>query len=279
MMCSVEKTAAFLYINSREAVSGSLINSVREVVQMCYVVPILMSAIVLLFVVCGIVIKYKRYYWLISGYNTMPVEKKKNVDIVGLSKFIGNFCFIIAGVLLLAGIMNHFNVFYGFVIAIASLFFIVAYMLIRAQKYHNGSEPGHKPKPAARLVLSILALLLIIVGGALIYGSAEQTVSVSKDRIRIGGIYGTALDMNEITDVFLIRALPQIQRKTEGFDFGNTLKGDFELKGFGEGKLFLNTRTHLFINMKYGNSFVILNFRDSMKTLELYDNIRSVWNK
>ncbi|MFU0827925.1 MAG: hypothetical protein ACFWTJ_10435 [Lachnoclostridium sp.] len=60
-------------------------------------VIVLMSSIILIFIVFGILIKYKKCYWLISGYNTSSKEKKKNIDIAGLSKFTGNFCFIIAG--------------------------------------------------------------------------------------------------------------------------------------------------------------------------------------
>ncbi len=246
---------------------------------MSYVVSILMCAIVLLFIVCGILIKHKGYYWLISEYHMMPEERRDQIDIAGLSKFIGNVCFVIAAVLLLAGVMNHFNIFYGFVISIASLFFIVAYTIVHAQKYDTAIETGRQSRVSGRFVVSILALLLIIVGSALIYGSAEEDVSVSKDSIRISGIYGTDLVMSELTDVFLSRALPQIEGKSGGFDLGSMLKGDFRLKGLGEGKLYVNTRTPLFINLRYGSSFVILNFRDSSKTLELYDLIKSVWKK
>lgn len=40
--------------------------------------PVIALIPVLILVVIGFLIKYKKAYWLISGYNTMPAEKKKN---------------------------------------------------------------------------------------------------------------------------------------------------------------------------------------------------------
>ena len=37
-------------------------------------------------IVVGLLVK--RFPMLIAGYNTMPAEKKKNVDIAGLSSFM-----------------------------------------------------------------------------------------------------------------------------------------------------------------------------------------------
>ena len=52
--------------------------------------------------VTGAIIKYGQQHWLIAGYNTMPEEKKKNVDIAGLANFIGNWFFGL-GTITLAG--------------------------------------------------------------------------------------------------------------------------------------------------------------------------------
>ena len=46
-----------------------------------------------LLIVCGLLAK--RFPMLISGYNTMPEEKRKNVDIEGLSSFVQRHLVII----------------------------------------------------------------------------------------------------------------------------------------------------------------------------------------
>ncbi len=235
-------------------------------------VAVLMSSIVILFIVSGVLIKHKRYYWLISGH-TMPEGQQVKSDTTALGNFIGNFCFVIAGILLLAGVFDHFHINYGFVLSIASLFFVVAFMLIRAQKYDHNILNAGKKKTVPKIILGIIVATLVIVGGMLIYGSIEQSVDVDKGKIEIGGLYGTTLDVSDIKGVFLIKELPKIQSKTTGFDFANILKGDFKLDGIGDGKLFVNTGSPLFINIKYKDSFVILNFKDSIATRKLYNEI------
>lgn len=69
---------------------------------MKFVFPGIMFFTVSLLVLLGVMVKYYKAYWLISGYNTMSLEKKKNVDVVGLSRFIGNMCFVMAAIMLIA---------------------------------------------------------------------------------------------------------------------------------------------------------------------------------
>lgn len=58
--------------------------------------PLLAGAFV---IVCGLLVK--RFPMLISGYNTLPKEKRKNVDIDGLSSFMRRHLVIIGGLLIL----------------------------------------------------------------------------------------------------------------------------------------------------------------------------------
>ncbi len=239
-------------------------------------IDVLMSLIVLLFVTSGILIKYKRYYWLISGYNALPDARRGNVDLPGLGNFMGNSCFAIAVILLLAGIFQHLEVFYGVVISIASLFFAVALMLVRSQKYYRTTPIGGRKKISSKVVLSIIVIGLVIVGGMLIYGSFEQSIEVTAGKIEIGGLYATTLEADRITGVSIVNQLPTIQGKTNGFDFVDVLKGGFIVERMGEGKLFVNLHTPPFIRIDYGNSFIFLNFKDSTTTRRVFNEIRNL---
>ena len=53
-------------------------------------------------VAIGAAVKYGKQYWLIAGYNTLPKEKQKEVDIEGLAGFMG-YCALILGAFFLAG--------------------------------------------------------------------------------------------------------------------------------------------------------------------------------
>lgn len=82
----------------------------------------------------------KRFPMLIAGYNTMPADKKKNVDIESLSSFMRRHLMIIGAVLIviavglkLTGQQNARSVIYSIYLPI-----YVIWMVVRAQRYdHN----------------------------------------------------------------------------------------------------------------------------------------------
>jgi preprotein translocase subunit SecG len=268
----LSKVRRLFYIIPREAVKRCSIKS-GGTFKMNFYVNILMTVVVLLFIISGILLKSGKYYWLTPGFGTMREMQSGNVDVRGLRNFLASSCFVIAAILLLAGIFDHYHVLLGFVISIASLFFAVAFMLIRAQKYDRNILPDRKKRVSAKVLLGIIVVILVIIGGTLIYGSIEQSVEVGKDQIEIGGLCGTTIDMRGVSKVSIIDKLPGIQAKRTGFDFANVLKGNFELEGLGDGKLYVNLGTPLFIEIKYDNTFVILNSRDTAATRATYKKI------
>ena len=91
-----------------------------------------------LLIILGLLIK--RFPMLIAGYNTMPAEQKKNVDIEGLSSFMRRHMVIIGAlwVLISVGLEWCGQTKTG---SLIYLFYITPYtfwMVIRAQRYdHN----------------------------------------------------------------------------------------------------------------------------------------------
>lgn len=91
-----------------------------------------------LLIVVGLLVK--RFPMLIAGYNTLPAEKKKNVDIEGLASFMrrhlvimGALWILFTTVLELTDQTNTLAVIY-----VIYLLPYVVWMLVRAQRYdHN----------------------------------------------------------------------------------------------------------------------------------------------
>lgn len=238
-----------------------------------------MILLVLIFIMLGILIKHKKYYWLISGYNTLSKEKKKNVDVEGLGIFMGNTLFAMAGAFLIGAVFDYFGIFTGSAISFGSIFFIIIYMIIGAQKYDNNSRRSDgKLQSSVIFIIGFIVLIFISVASLIIYWSVESKVNVSEDYFEITGIYGMKLDIDDIKDISLADNIPKINRKTNGFDFGKILKGNFELDEIGNVKLYINRGTAPYINIKYRNSHVILNFKDSSKTQDLYYELKKQWN-
>ena len=82
-------------------------------------------------IVVGLLVK--RFPMLIAGYNTMPAEKKKNVDIAGLSSFMRRHLVII--VLNLTGQQDALPVVYVIYLPV-----YVVWMLVRAQRYDHNKQ-------------------------------------------------------------------------------------------------------------------------------------------
>ena len=97
--------------------------------------PLLAGAFV---IVCGLLVKW--FPMLISGYNTLPKEKRKNVDIDGLSSFMRRHLVIIGGLLILfttilelTGQQEAFSI----ILAVYLPVYVI-WMVVRAQRYdHN----------------------------------------------------------------------------------------------------------------------------------------------
>lgn len=89
-------------------------------------------------IVVGLLVK--RFPMLIAGYNTLPAEKKKNVDVEGLSSFMRRHLVIIgalwaslAVILTLTGQQDALPVIYMIYVPV-----YVVWMIVRSQRFdHN----------------------------------------------------------------------------------------------------------------------------------------------
>lgn len=252
----------------------------------------LMFLPVLILLILGIMVKYFKAYWLISGYNTMSAEKKKNVDVVALSKFTGNFCFVIAVLIGVAEALltGGYDVAAGVVFAL--LFPVSIYMLIKAQQYDGNtrnSDGTMNRKAKIKLGLSIAFLVITaIVVSILLYQSYQPTeVLITEEYLEIKGLYGEKIAMTDITEIALIQELPPITSRTNGAAIGERKKGHFRLKDLGAAKLFLDRGKPPFIFIERDAQEakeakakpIIINTVSEEKTRELYDALFAVWKK
>ena len=144
---------------------------------------------ILIFVICfiiilGVLIKYFKCYWLIAGYNTASAEKKKNTDIVGLSRFVGNICFVIAGFLVLDYVLEvylEYSDFSSYAMPVI-IIILAVYAVIRAQKFKLSPEKN-KINHLLRIIFIVFVIALPV--GFIIYGISFQKVTVNSEYIKI----------------------------------------------------------------------------------------------
>jgi hypothetical protein len=143
---------------------------------MNYIFPVSMGFTVLILIGLGILVKYYKAYWLISGYNTMSKEKKKNVNIEGLAKFIGNMCFAMGAVMSLGTVAIILGQEITGAIFFAAFFPITIYLMIKAQKFDgNNFNPDGTMKRKSKIITwgicTLMTLTAVSVGVLLYYSN------------------------------------------------------------------------------------------------------------
>ena len=213
---------------------------------------------------------------LIAGYNTMPKDKKKNVDIEGLSTFIRNGSIIIG----LSIIIGYYSFkWIGFTMIANSMILIVTLvgvtiLAINAQKF------DHNKTKKTKLTYFILGLVFLFVLGLITYGFIPSKTTYYNDTIRFSGMYGFEISISEIDNIELSDTLPTIKIRTNGFSFGSVKKGFFNLDKFGKSRLLIHSDNAPYLILSKNNGEkTIINFRDKIKTEKLYEKIKAMINK
>jgi len=229
-------------------------------------------------VILGICVKYFRMYWLISGYNTMSAEKKRNVDVVSLGNLMGLFCFVLAGLIFLLMLFLTLD---QVGLAIAAAVFMMAaiiYFMISSQKYDaNTRNWDGTMKLRSKIVLggTVAFLVIVFIGiGILLYqGQQAPVYTVSSSSLEISAIYGETLNFKDIKALSISDKLPEIQMKTNGSALGSILKGYFLMEDLGEVRLFLNADVPPYITIVTAEETIILNTGETDKTKALYTEL------
>lgn len=236
----------------------------------------------LLIVGLGMAVKYLKAYWLISGYNTMSSEKKKNVDVEGLASFICNFCFALGAIMFVGGFFIAINKATVGVIIFVVTFPASIYAIIKSQKYDgNTKNPDGTMNTKTKIIIGSISLLLLsmVIGiGVLAFQSDKPTeFTVTSGYLDIQGLYGERINIEDIKDVSLKDDMPKVNYKSNGSALGSKKKGYFKLDEIGSAKLFVDDSKSPFIFVKTSSKLYILNYPDEEQTKELYNTLMAEW--
>ena len=213
---------------------------------------------------------------LIAGYNTMPKEEKKNIDIEGLSTFMRNGLITI-GLSIIIG--YYIFKWIGFTMIANSMILIVTLvgvtiLLINAQKFDHNKTKNYK------LIYFITGLTFLFVIGLITYGFIPSKTIYGDDTIRFSGMYGFEISISDIENIELSDKLPTIKIRTNGFSFGNVKKGFFNLDKYGKSRLLIHSdlAPYLILSKNNGDK-IIINFQDRIETEKTCDKIKTMINK
>ena len=212
---------------------------------------------------------------LIAGYNTMSDDKKKNVDIIGLSTYMRN-SLIIIGLSIIAG--YYLFKWIGFAVIADSMILIVTIigvliMVINAQRFDKNKDKIKR----AKLTYIILGLVAVFVIGLFTYGYSPSKVDISNNMIKLSGMYGFEMNVSELDNVELSDMIPDIKTRTNGFSSGEVKKGFFNLDKFGKTRLLISSNKSPYVIMTNNNKDkIIVNFKDKSETEKLFKEIKTL---
>jgi len=232
------------------------------------------------FIFLGLGVHVFKWYFLISGYNTMSKEKKKKVDTEGLGKLIGYYSYFNGAIFLLLGILQALdvNTGLGFIIAVVFVGISTVYLMIKAPKYDGNLfdekgklREGAWKQAAIPLIITGLALVLVVV--LMIYSVQPLKITFLEEGLQIHGMYGQIYSWESIEELELRETLPNIELRTNGSAVGSHLKGHFRTTEYGAVKLFVNKQVKTFVYLKSNGKLVIFNLAERAETEAVYEEI------
>jgi CHASE2 domain-containing sensor protein len=212
----------------------------------------------------------KAYPGLIAGYNTLSPEKKKNVDIDGLSRYIRNGL-IIMGMVIMAGYLLFrwagWPTLANMVILIVTLVGSSILMMTANRFNHNREKYGISH-------YLILGIILFLLAGTFLFGFMTTKTHFDGATIRFTGMYATEMKASEIKKVELADTIPAILMRTNGFSLGPVHKGNFRLDEFGKCRLYINSGKGKYIVITDIQGFrTILRYKNDRESRRIFEQI------
>jgi len=236
--------------------------------------------LLVVFLLAGLatVIKYFGGEFLISGYNTSSADEQKYMKEKGIGAFMGNYLYLLAGIILAGYLIKKAGFVWGVNISYALFVVVIIVMLIRAQRF-NPPASLSTPKSARirRISLWAGAMITIAVVGLITWNALPPQYLLEDQQIRITGAYGLDIDYRDIEDIALQTKMPVVGIKNNGLNLGPILKGHFTVDGMGNALLFLRSAHGpvLVITIKDHSEPVLINFSNPVETNRLYQQLKS----
>ena len=222
----------------------------------------------LIFIGLGFLIR--AFPGMIAGYNTMPADKKKNVDIEGLSRYVRNVMILMGLgtivfylVFLWLGWTYMANMVIFMVVLVGSMV-----LFLTSQKY------DHNKGKKSRSQYIVLGIVFVLLTGICLSGLLITKTQINGDIVRFTGMYGKEMKVSEIEKVELTDTIPAILMRTNGFSLGPVHKGNFRLEDFGKCCLYINSDKGQYLIVTDITGFkTILRYKNDRESRRIYEQI------
>lgn len=129
----------------------------------------------------------------------------------------------------------------------------------------------------AGTIIFAVIIMAVVFGSMQRSRNTEHEVAVDSQNLVVSGTFGVTQPLSGIKKVELREDAPVVTYKTNGMGIGDIRRGSFDVEGLGNGRLYAHLSQKPFIYITTDTSFIIINFKDSTKTQQLYDEIMKNW--
>lgn len=217
---------------------------------------------------------------IIKGY-----DSRKQYDRDGLAKFEGKNYMYAGGLLIILGILNLIFQ-YGaiFLVALGASFILVMVISLKSidgrSKYIIlENEKAAKIEKRRNKMILIAVLIFVAIIGAIIgviFGievTAKTQFNVNGKDVQIkAGLESTSFNLDDIKKVYIKNTIPSFS-KNSGLDTKQINRGRFNVSGYGDGYIFLETNKGPYLYVILKNGFVIINSKEASKVNSYYHKI------
>lgn len=145
--------------------------------------------------------------------------------------------------------------------------------------YLNIKPINDKIKKSNTIIIASTVIFTLLIVVFLFLSSQEPSVLIENNNVKITGLYGESIPIDNIEEFSLSESIPSIIFRSNGLGLGKIKKGYFKAEGLGTVKLFLQNSKKPYIHLidKTGNHYFI-NMKEPDKTSDTYSFIRKKLN-
>ena len=224
--------------------------------------------------VLGLFLRRGKGLMLLAGYNTMSSQERETVDKEALARRAGNLLSVMALGFGLLALSIKISIPW---LSVGILLALIAGSMVFSLRL---SQPGTNKRTK---VTSVVICSLALAGVAILFWYGEKTpvVTLWKEGLHIGGMYGLGVDYAEIANVALIdqSAGEMGLVRVNGYGgLGQSWKGHFQSQELGRVLLFVRIDTQSMIHIgRTAGQDIYISLPTSEETQDLFDEIKTHW--
>ncbi len=216
---------------------------------------IIQLIIALLFFILGFAIRKKKAYWLISGFNNRSEDEKQQLIQNGYPQKTGLWLILIAIGMIILLPLSFTSFPFRFEIQFGFLLLSTLGGMIYQSKY----ELPKKRKRSYIISSTIFIITLGLIITLFAFGEQKSEFILKENSFEITGMYGDEWRYSDIKKIELLKKMPDVTWRQNGFATDQMSKGRFKVEGYGTSLLFIKkdqSSPILYMKVKDENIFI-----------------------